>query len=70
MIMAFFIVQEKMKRATVGPLPGVTQDIAGFKVKYYFFMFLFSFTKKRRKKKCCPLMKRVLLTLDLKFLIF
>ena len=21
-----------MKRATVGPLPGVTQDIAGFKV--------------------------------------
>lgn len=28
-----FIVQEKMKRATVGPLPGVTQDIAGYKVK-------------------------------------
>lgn len=26
------IVQEKMKRAAVGPLPGVTQDIAGFKV--------------------------------------
>lgn len=26
--------QEKIKRATVGPLPGVTQDIAGFKVKY------------------------------------
>lgn len=55
MIMAFFIVQEKMKRATVGPLPGVTQDIAGFKVKYYFFMFLFSFTKKRRKKKMLPI---------------
>ncbi|CAL0326634.1 unnamed protein product [Lupinus luteus] len=27
-----FPVQEKMKRATVGPLPGVTQDIAGFKI--------------------------------------
>ncbi|KAK7244563.1 hypothetical protein RIF29_39387 [Crotalaria pallida] len=27
-----FSVQEKMKRATVGPLPGVTQDIAGFKI--------------------------------------
>lgn len=26
------IVQERLKRATVGPLPGVTQDIAGFKV--------------------------------------
>jgi len=30
----FFLVQEKIKRATVGPLPGVTQDIAGFKVKF------------------------------------
>lgn len=28
--------QEKTKRATVGPLPGVTQDIAGFKVIFYF----------------------------------
>lgn len=27
-----FPMQEKTKRATVGPLPGVTQDIAGFKV--------------------------------------
>ncbi|XP_075511447.1 short integuments 2, mitochondrial isoform X2 [Primulina tabacum] len=27
-----FPVQEKRKRATVGPLPGVTQDIAGFKI--------------------------------------
>ncbi|XP_061357736.1 short integuments 2, mitochondrial isoform X2 [Gastrolobium bilobum] len=27
-----FPVQEKMKRAAVGPLPGVTQDIAGFKI--------------------------------------
>ncbi|XP_078433036.1 P-loop containing nucleoside triphosphate hydrolases superfamily protein [Wolffia australiana] len=27
-----FPVQDKMKRATVGPLPGVTQDIAGFKI--------------------------------------
>lgn len=27
-----YIVQKKMKRAAVGPLPGVTQDIAGFKV--------------------------------------
>ncbi|MED6169544.1 Short integuments 2, mitochondrial [Stylosanthes scabra] len=27
-----FPVQGKMKRATVGPLPGVTQDIAGFKI--------------------------------------
>lgn len=51
MIMTFFIVQEKMKRATVGPLPGVTQDIAGFKVKYYFFHVLVFFHKKRRKKK-------------------
>lgn len=24
-----------MKRATVGPLPGVTQDIAGYKVKRF-----------------------------------
>jgi ribosome biogenesis GTPase A len=29
---ARFPVQERLKRATVGPLPGVTQDIAGFKV--------------------------------------
>ncbi|KAM2354431.1 hypothetical protein ACFX1X_009163 [Malus domestica] len=28
-----FVVQGKMKHATVGPLPGVAQDIAGFKVK-------------------------------------
>ncbi|CAL4945953.1 unnamed protein product [Urochloa decumbens] len=27
-----FPVHDKMKRATVGPLPGVTQDIAGFKI--------------------------------------
>ncbi|KAH9315929.1 hypothetical protein KI387_024556, partial [Taxus chinensis] len=26
--------QEKLKRATVGPLPGVTQDIAGFKIAH------------------------------------
>nr|POE48515.1 short integuments 2, mitochondrial [Quercus suber] len=30
-----FPVQEKMKRATVGPLPGVTQDIAGYKPSIY-----------------------------------
>ncbi|EOY09176.1 P-loop containing nucleoside triphosphate hydrolases superfamily protein isoform 2 [Theobroma cacao] len=29
-----FPVQEKMKRATVGPLPGVTQDIAGYKIAH------------------------------------
>lgn len=29
-----FAVQEKKKRATVGPLPGVTQDIAGFKIAH------------------------------------
>ncbi|XP_042025636.1 short integuments 2, mitochondrial-like isoform X1 [Salvia splendens] len=29
-----FPVQEKRKRATVGPLPGVTQDIAGFKIAH------------------------------------
>ncbi|XP_020213152.1 short integuments 2, mitochondrial [Cajanus cajan] len=29
-----FPVQEKKKRATVGPLPGVTQDIAGFKIAH------------------------------------
>nr|XP_048322093.1 short integuments 2, mitochondrial isoform X1 [Ziziphus jujuba var. spinosa] len=29
----YFIVQ-KMKRATVGPLPGVTQDIAGYKIAH------------------------------------
>ncbi|KAE8694797.1 Short integuments 2 [Hibiscus syriacus] len=29
-----FSVQEKMKRATVGPLPGVTQDIAGYKIAH------------------------------------
>lgn len=45
MIITFLIVQEKMKRATVGPLPGVTQDIAGFKVK------LFSFSRKRKEGK-------------------
>lgn len=33
-----FIVQGKMKRATVGPLPGVTQDIAGFKVKSFLLL--------------------------------
>ncbi|CAA3013108.1 short integuments 2, mitochondrial [Olea europaea subsp. europaea] len=31
---ARFPVQEKKKRATVGPLPGVTQDIAGFKISH------------------------------------
>ncbi|KAK3405489.1 hypothetical protein EUGRSUZ_K01998 [Eucalyptus grandis] len=30
-----FPVQEKIKRATVGPLPGVTQDIAGFKIAHH-----------------------------------
>ncbi|KAE9465930.1 hypothetical protein C3L33_02166, partial [Rhododendron williamsianum] len=29
-----FPVQRKMKRATVGPLPGVTRDIAGFKIAH------------------------------------
>ncbi|KAL6987175.1 Short integuments 2, mitochondrial [Sarracenia purpurea var. burkii] len=29
-----FPVQEKIKRATVGPLPGVTQDIAGYKISH------------------------------------
>ncbi|VVB03038.1 unnamed protein product [Arabis nemorensis] len=29
-----FPVQDKLKRATVGPLPGVTQDIAGFKIAH------------------------------------
>ncbi|XP_055807178.1 short integuments 2, mitochondrial-like isoform X2 [Solanum dulcamara] len=29
-----FPVQEKMKKARVGPLPGVTQDIAGFKIAH------------------------------------
>ncbi|XP_002533440.2 short integuments 2, mitochondrial [Ricinus communis] len=29
-----FPVQEKKKRATVGPLPGVTQDIAGYKIAH------------------------------------
>lgn len=29
-----FPVQQKMKRATVGPLPGVTQDIAGYKIAH------------------------------------
>ncbi|XP_058082044.1 short integuments 2, mitochondrial isoform X2 [Magnolia sinica] len=29
-----FPVQEKIKRATVGPLPGVTQDIAGYKIAH------------------------------------
>ncbi|KAA0056164.1 short integuments 2 [Cucumis melo var. makuwa] len=29
-----FPVQEKRKRATVGPLPGVTQDIAGYKIAH------------------------------------
>ncbi|XVE61116.1 hypothetical protein DITRI_Ditri06bG0014000 [Diplodiscus trichospermus] len=31
---ATFPAQEKMKRATVGPLPGVTQDIAGYKIAH------------------------------------
>lgn len=31
-IWCFDIAQEKTKRAVVGPLPGVTQDIAGYKV--------------------------------------
>lgn len=31
--MVMILVQEKTKRARVGPLPGVTQDIAGFKVR-------------------------------------
>lgn len=35
----FILVQQKAKRATVGPLPGVTQDIAGFKVNDCFSFF-------------------------------
>lgn len=35
------VVQDRLKRATVGPLPGVTQDIAGFKVKPNFVFSLF-----------------------------
>lgn len=35
------VVQDRLKRATVGPLPGVTQDIAGFKVKPYFVLSRF-----------------------------
>lgn len=31
---SYFPVQGKMKRATVGPLPGVTQDIAGYKIAH------------------------------------
>ncbi|XP_060967546.1 short integuments 2, mitochondrial [Cannabis sativa] len=31
---SYFPVQGKNKRATVGPLPGVTQDIAGFKIAH------------------------------------
>ena len=27
-------VNDKIKRATVGPLPGVTQDMAGYKVRF------------------------------------
>lgn len=34
------VVQDRLKRATVGPLPGVTQDIAGFKVKRCFVFSL------------------------------
>ncbi|XP_059463405.1 short integuments 2, mitochondrial [Corylus avellana] len=30
-----FPVNQKMKRATVGPLPGVTQDIAGYKIAHH-----------------------------------
>ncbi|KAM7271365.1 hypothetical protein ACFE04_030579 [Oxalis oulophora] len=30
-----FPVQDRIKRATVGPLPGVTQDIAGFKIAHH-----------------------------------
>lgn len=33
MVLTFVLVQQKMKRATVGPFPGVTQDIAGYKVR-------------------------------------
>nr|XP_023882100.1 short integuments 2, mitochondrial-like [Quercus suber] len=36
-----FPVQEKMKRATVGPLPGVTQDIAGYKVYHSPSIYIF-----------------------------
>ncbi|MCL7033661.1 hypothetical protein MKW94_027582 [Papaver nudicaule] len=32
---ARFPAQQKLKRATVGPLPGVTQDIAGFKIAHH-----------------------------------
>lgn len=36
-----FPVHDKMKRATVGPLPGVTQDIAGYKVRLLGQYFLY-----------------------------
>ena len=31
-VVSLLPVQDKNKRARVGPLPGVTQDIAGYKV--------------------------------------
>lgn len=33
--MSQFPVDQKMKRATVGPLPGVTQDISGYKIAHH-----------------------------------
>ena len=33
-VLCVFTSAGKKKRATVGPLPGVTQDIAGFKVNF------------------------------------
>lgn len=57
------VVQDRLKRATVGPLPGVTQDIAGFKVKPYFcslsiclwnfFFVLFCFVFETRQGEFC-----------------
>lgn len=35
MVLTIVLVQQKMNRATVGPLPGVTQDIAGYKVRIF-----------------------------------
>ncbi|GAB2267040.1 Short integuments 2, mitochondrial [Dionaea muscipula] len=33
-VLISFLAQDKIKRATVGPLPGVTQDIAGYKIAH------------------------------------
>lgn len=69
---ALYPAKDKNKRATVGPLPGVTQDIAGYKVMLFSqcffnitdsFICIYSFARQQKTeniKSFCYCMKHLI----------